>query len=245
MLEFMILILSSDSGENEVSVEWFLKLREIDSLGKMRINHLKLLDEQQGRVEKLLERKEMTILQTTSLSQELRSLQQNMFELEKKLKLSSEQKDRLHSLGGDENKIRSLEKEIEHLEIEGFELLDRQENIQKEISENKTFLQGLEKTIAEIELEVSEDKMVQEKELSQITMRLKLLEEELPSDFQKIYQRVLQRKLAHGPFTKVDSGNCFFCRYKISRQDESEIDLQQQLKACHQCGRIFLPHGSY
>lgn len=227
-----------------MSVEWFLKLKEIDSLSKMRINHLKVLDEQQERVTKLVDRKKVTILHTTSLGQDLRTLQQEMFELEKKLKMYSDQKTNLESLGGDEKKIEAFKNNIEDLENDGLVLMDKQDSIQKEIDDDTTFLKGLEKTILEIESEASALIAEQKTELERIELRLKMLEEELPDNFQQVFRRTLLKKLAHGPFTRIDNASCFFCRHKVSRQEESEIDMQQNLKTCHQCGRIFLPYGS-
>jgi predicted nucleic acid-binding Zn-ribbon protein len=54
----------------------------------------------------------------------------------------------------------------------------------------------------------------------------------------------MAKNLAHGPFTRIDQGSCFLCRYKISRVEESEIDMQKALKICPQCSRIFLPYGA-
>ena len=96
----------------------------------------------------------------------------------------------------------------------------------------------------EIESEVAEEKGKLEKELHSISLRVDLLKEELPSDFRQVLERVSARKLAHGPFTRIEGGSCYFCRYKISRLDESEVDMQKQLKICPQCSRIFLPYGS-
>ena len=227
-----------------MSVEWFLKLKEIDSLGKMRINHLRAFDEQQERLNKLLERKEVSLLQTNALNLEYRSLQQNLHELEKKLRLFSVQRENLISLGGDDDKIANFTREIATLENDGFELMENQDAIQAELADLKTFLHGLEKTITEIEIEANEEKKLQQVEIKRIELRLNMLEEELPQNFQQVFRRTLAKKLNHGPFTRIDNNSCFFCRHKIPRQEEIEIDMQQNLKTCNQCGRIFLPYGS-
>jgi predicted nucleic acid-binding Zn-ribbon protein len=227
-----------------VSLEWFHKLKEIDSLGKMRINHLQKMRDQQERVSKLFARRDDNLMQTTTLNHELNMLQQNLFETEKKLTLASVQKENLRSLGESGEKIHRFENEIEKLENNGLDILTEIESKQNEIHDLKKFLEGLLKTMAEIEGEVNQEKETLEKEVFQYDERLKFLEEELPDNFQSLYQRVLKKNLALGPFTRTDQGSCFFCRYKISKQDEIEIDMHKDLKQCHQCGRIFLPYGA-
>ncbi len=227
-----------------MSVEWFFKLKEIDSLSKMRISHLSALSEQEDRLSKLFERRQERLLQTTMLKQAHSSLQQNLFDLEQKLKTASEQKQHLLDRGGDENKIKAYAHDIEKLEEDGFVLFESIENNSTELKDTKTFLEGLEKTILEIQSEVDADILEKKHEIQNLELRLKLLEEELPSQFQQTLKRAQSKKLAHGPFTRVDSGSCYFCRHKLSKNDEIEIDLQQQLKICVQCDRIFLPYGS-
>ncbi len=227
-----------------MTLEWFYKLKEIDSLGKMRINHLQKMRDQQERISKLFARRDDNLMQTTKLNHELNMLQQNLFETEKKLTLASVQKENLRSLGEDGEKILRFENEIEKLENSGLDILTEIENKHLEIHDNKNFLEGLLKTIYEIEGEVNLEHETLAKEVSQYEERLKFLEEELPDHFQSLYQRVLKKNLALGPFTRTDQGSCYFCRYKISKQDEIEIDMHKDLKQCHQCGRIFLPFGA-
>lgn len=210
----------------------------------MRNRYLKTKGEQADRVSKLNDRRQEGILQTAKLKQELVSVNQEMAEVEAKIKTASEQKQRLMDIGGDENKIKNFANEITHLEDKGFEYLNRVEEIEKELEETKTFLGGLEKTIHEIEGETSEEIKKIDTELSNIDLRITLLKDELPPDFRTLLEKTMAKNLAHGPFTRVEQGSCYFCRFKISRIDESEIDMQKGLKICPQCSRIFLPYGS-
>jgi predicted nucleic acid-binding Zn-ribbon protein len=240
----MVILLSSKLGENEVSVEWFLKLKEFDSLSRMRINHLKLIKEQEDRLSALEEKQKEASLRTVKLKQDHHELQQKLYETEKKLKQSEEQKQRLIDIGGDESKIKNFEKEAMEAEEQGLELLSQIETNEVELTEVKQFMEGLKKTTDEISHEVNEEKNKEQKELDQIEMRLNLIREELPEDFRRILDKTVAKNLAIGPFTRIESGSCFFCRYKISRTDESEIDMQKGLKTCPQCSRIFLPYGA-
>jgi predicted nucleic acid-binding Zn-ribbon protein len=227
-----------------VSVEWFYKLKEIDSLTKMRIKHLKDSGEQDDRLSKLAERRRGSEEQTKELNQRVIILQQEMFELDKKLKTASEQRQRMLDLGGDEKKIADFQVEIDQLEEKGFSYLEEIEAAQSEVADAKTFLAGLEKTYQEIAGEVGSENSRFQKEIENIDLRLKLLLEELPSNFRETLEKVQSKNLSQGPFTRVIEGSCYVCRYKISRQDESEIDTQQLLKRCPSCGRIFLPYGA-
>lgn len=227
-----------------MSVEWFLKLKEIDSLTKMRTSLTLKVKEQEDRVSKLDERRQEAILQTTKLRHELVSLQSEVAELDKKIKIASEQKQRLLDMGGDEKKIETFGNEISVLEENGLEFLSQIETIESVLADQKQFMAGIEKTIKEIGDEAQVEIAQHQNEVKNLEMRITSLMEEIPSDFKRILEKVSSRNLAHGPFTRVENGSCYFCRYKISRIDESEIDMQKNLKTCPQCGRIFLPYGS-
>jgi predicted nucleic acid-binding Zn-ribbon protein len=227
-----------------VSVDWFFKLKEIDSLTKMRINYLKTRSDHIERISKLNDRRDSAVVQTAKLRQETMTLNTEMAEIDKKLKNASEQKQRIIDIGGDEKKILSFSAEIEQLEEKGMEFLSRQDEIGQEIEEAKTFAAGLEKTIHEIESETKTELDKIEQELENVELRQKLLLEELPADFKSLLIKITTRNLAHGPFTRIDQGSCFFCRFKISRLEEDEIDMKKSLKTCPQCTRIFLPYGS-
>jgi predicted nucleic acid-binding Zn-ribbon protein len=227
-----------------VTADWFLKLKEFDSLEKMRISHLKAIKDQEDRLKHLnVKRQEQQKVQEI-LKAELHSLQQAYFETEKKLKICEEQASRLKDLGGDSDKIDRYQKDAATLEDDLFAILEKIESHQESIQEKKTFLAGIENTIQEIKSEVEAEIKEHSKAIEQLELRLKLIKAELPSHFKDALERTLKKNLALGPFTRVDQGSCYFCRYKISRIDESEIDMQRALKFCPQCSRLFLPYGS-
>lgn len=226
-----------------MSVEVFSKLREIESLSRMRNKHLSAKSEQEDRVSLLNKKRQEHDLQTAKLKQALILTNDKLAEAEKKLKLIVEQKQRLIDYGGDETKIRDFSAQINQLEEEAFSFLQEAEQIENELSDAKTFSEGLEKTISEISQEVSVEVMKADGEVKTLEMRISMLMDELPADFKAMLIKVSSKKLAHGPFTRIDQGSCYFCRFKISRIDESEIDMQKNLKTCPQCSRIFLPYG--
>lgn len=227
-----------------MSVEWFFKLKEIDSLTRMKNQHLKAIKEQEDRLTALQKRREEGLVQTSTLKQEHTSLHQKLLETEAQIKTADTQRSRLVDMGGDENKIKTYQQQLNALEEEGLLILEEMETKHQELKDAQTFLEGLEKTYQEIKAEVDEEKSQKEAENKQLDLRLTLLQEELPDDFKSLLKRVTAKNLAVGPFTRIEAGSCFLCRYKISRTEESEIDMQKSLKTCSQCGRIFLPYGA-
>ena len=227
-----------------MTADWFLKLKEFDSLEKMRINHLKAIKGQEDRLQLLNVKRQEQLEALEFLKTELHSLQQAYFETEKKLKICEEQVSRLKDLGGDSAKIVHFQKDATNLEDDLFTILEKIESNQESFKDKKTFLAGIDNTIQEIKSEVEAEIKEHSKSIEQLELRLKLIKDELPYDFKDALERTLKKNLALGPFTRVDQGSCYFCRYKISRIDESEIDMQKALKFCPQCSRIFLPYGS-
>jgi predicted nucleic acid-binding Zn-ribbon protein len=230
--------------EIKVSADLFFKLKELDSLSKMRIKHLSALSEQEDRLSKLTARQNEAHLQTEKLRQDNQAKRHELFEIEKKIQSMQEQKQRLIDIGESGPKVDSYLGQIDEAEEKGLSLLELLEANESEIKDQQQFLAGLTKTITEISGEVEETKAQEQRELENVELRMRLLEEELPSEFRSLYQKTVAKKLAQGPFTRIEAGSCYFCRYKLSKMDESEIDAQQKLKVCHQCYRIFLPYGS-
>ncbi len=227
-----------------MSVELFSKLKEIESLSKMRASCELQNSEHKARLTNLNNKQQEAHARTVKLRQEISSINSTLADVELRIRTASEQKQRLFDIGSDEKKISSFTAEIDGLEERGLVLLEQVAQHEGELVETKVFINGLDKTISEISAEVTADLAGITTELSHIEMRLSLLMDELPAEFRTLLVKTAAKNLAHGPFTRVDNGSCFFCRYKISRTDESEIDMQKNLKTCTQCSRIFLPYGS-
>jgi DNA repair ATPase RecN len=208
---------------------------------KMRIKHLSSIHEQEIRITKLTSQLLDSQKQAESIKQEIFTLQHTLYELEQNLTLFQKQRQNLINIGQDSRKY---DASIDEAETKGLELLETIEKLESSAQEIKVFQSGLSKTITEIDQEAQDIKTQENHEINNIDLRLTLLKEELPTHFRIVLQNVQAKNLAHGPFTRIDAGQCYFCRYKLSRLDESEIDLQQQLKQCQQCNRIFLPYGS-
>jgi predicted nucleic acid-binding Zn-ribbon protein len=206
----------------------------------MRIKHLASIDEQRSRVKKLEERLIASAVEVERLQKELVTHRQELFQIDSRIKLLQQQKDRIF----ESDKIASYQSQIEELEDKGLELLTLQENTEIDIKDQHQFSSGLQKTINEINGEAQDLMDKDLNEVKNLDMRLNLIVEELPENFKSLLTKLLSKNLAHGPFTRIESGSCYFCRYKISRLDESEVEGARMLKTCPQCSRIFLPYGT-
>lgn len=227
-----------------MSDDWFSRLKEYDSLSKARDRLILSGKDQEGRLLTLKKRQDDTLAQLSELKTDYMALQQSLFEVEQKMKVQTQQRSRWMDQGGSDEKREAYDKEISSLEDKGFSLLQDLEVNETQRAELKEFLSGLEKTITEISGEVKEEVAKTQHEISQLDLRLSSLTEALPSDYRELLLKTLKKNPAHGPFTRIESGSCFFCRYKISRTEESEIDMQKKLKVCPQCSRIFIPYGT-
>ena len=223
--------------------EWFSKLKEFDSLTNMKSRLLEQIHEQNKRLDILNLKRQEKEQGINAAIKELHEIQQTYHETEKKLNTSEQQANRLKDTGAADEKIQAYIDEAQKCETQMFEFLEKIENQEKEIEESRIFLKGLEKTYQEIKLEADTEIATHQNEVTQLNKRLDLIREELPLDFKTALEKTLQKKLAIGPFTRTDQSHCYFCRYKISRTEESEIDVQKILKHCPQCSRIFLPYG--
>lgn len=231
-------------GENEVSLEWFSRLKEYDSLSRARQSHLSAIKEQEDRISGLESRKADSMSQLNNLKSDYVRLQQELQDVEEKMKLMGQQRQRWIDQGGDDKKRLTMETEISSLEDRGMELLQKLDTNETERKDTQTFLDGIKKTIEEISLEAHEEIGKHKSEISQLDLRQSSLLEILPPEFKDLLMRTLKKNPAHGPFTRIENGTCFFCRFKISKLDESEVDMQKKLKTCPQCSRIFIPYGT-
>ncbi len=230
--------------EIEVSLEAFSRLKEYDSLSRERNRLLIATKDQENRMTSLKAREADSLSQLSNLKDQHVQLQQELQDLEDRMKLLNQQRDRWIDQGGDEGKRKVMEIEIVTLEEKGFSLLETLEQNENDRKDARTFLDGLAKTMDEIQSEVEVENAKHREAIANIDMRLAGLLDMLTPEFKNALERTLKKNPAHGPFTRIESGSCFFCRYKISRIDESEIDMQKKLKHCPQCGRIFIPYGT-
>lgn len=223
--------------------ENFRKLKEFDSLMKMRdLQEMQKID-QKKRITQLQETKQEYLAKKNDLNLRLHDINQQLFEIDQKLKINAQQSERLKQTGKNDLTLEAYHIDAAEQEEKGFALLALADIHRTKLEEVLGFLKGLDKTIEEISQEVNLEVTNLDTSMSNLKLRLGLIMEDLPLDYRKLLEKTLKKKLAFGPFTKLLNCSCFFCRFKMSKVDESEIDTQLKLKTCSQCDRIFLPYG--
>lgn len=227
-----------------MSLESFSRLKEYESLAKSQRELTREIEEQRKRIDTLSAKKDEKLAQLAKLKSEHSTLQLTLSEIDGKIREVSLQRQRWIDLGGEEAKRSQMEGELAALENSGLELLERIEGNASDRKETQIFLEGLGRTIEEISEEAGLEIRKHEAEIASIHRRLESIREELPPEFRSSLEKVLKKNMAHGPFTRIEQGSCLFCRYKISRSDESAIDMQKLLRHCPQCDRIFIPYGT-
>lgn len=227
-----------------MNLEWFARLKEYDSVLRSRLERLNSIKEQELRLQTLEAKKTERMAQLGELKSEFVSLQGELKTLEEKIHTLAIQRERWMEQGGDDARREKMESEISSLEDKGLEILGKIESQTEVIKDAQTFIDGVGKTIQEISEEARFEITKDQDAIRVIDHRLESLLSLLPDDFRGTLERVQKKNLAHGPFTRIENGSCLFCRYKISRMEESEIDMQKSLRTCPQCSRIFIPYGT-
>lgn len=205
-------------------VDEYLRLKEMDALLTQAKLEATLVENELNRLKRRESEKAEREIQLNTLKQEAKDLAHKIADLDRQLtqRLSPET--------------------IQKLEEDGLALLVRQQELENQIEDSKSFLSGFEKTLQDIHQEtadsISQHTLLKEQYLT----RAKALEAELTEEWKRAYKKAQSKNLAHGVFSRIENGHCYFCRGAISRPIESEVEAQLLLKACPSCDRLFLPH---
>ena len=141
-----------------------------------------------------------------------------------------------------DNEKQKLSTQLDNLESEGFELLEKIEELEQQIKDKETFEQGITETIDEIKEEVDQVTGENQVKIETLKTRIESLLGQLPENFVNTYQKLKLKKLSVSLFTKVQAGRCFVCKMGIDKTREAQVEEQLLLKTCSSCGRIFIPN---
>ncbi|HLT23282.1 MAG TPA: hypothetical protein VKZ84_07555 [Bacteriovoracaceae bacterium] len=221
----------------------FSSIKEYDSLSKKQQQLLREIAEEKERSNKIKLLIEKHLARRSEIKSSISEKNTNILDKESQVKVLREQKTRLMNQGSSEEKLNDYESKISTLEEESFAMLEEIEELERELQETLQFEEGARKTLSEIEKEVEQLVGSKETELRNITSHLEGILNQLPERVRNLLIKLSEKKMVHGPFTKIEAGSCMMCRFKISKTDEADIDVHRLLKQCPQCSRIFLPYG--
>ena len=206
------------------AVDDFFRLKEYDSLGREAQALQGKMDEERSRLQRRAEELAARQAQLAERETAQRELGHQIAELERRL---------TQRLSPQANA---------QLEEEGLALLSRQDEIAAQIGEHRTFIQGFTRTIQELQGEIDAQLTAWQAERAALLERARRLIPELPEGWHEAYQRVAQKKPAHGVFTRLAGLHCQFCRHAVSKVLQSEVDVGLMLKGCPGCSRLILPY---
>jgi predicted nucleic acid-binding Zn-ribbon protein len=234
--------------------EPFFILKEFQSLDKFitesqnriqeedkRIVKLKLMEE--SRSEDLVNHiNEQSLLIQTLSSKELINLK-ICRDYEQTLASEKHIKNSLELQSFEQQKIK-LENEKNKIEEELIFLLEKQDELLKQINDDKNFLSGLKNTISEITSEIEQSKLKEFSLIKDYEYRQSLLLDELPPHFKERFLRIYQNMKGKRPITIARGSNCAECAFLLSRNLLSELDRGETLVTCPNCHRLLLPSSA-
>ncbi|MEX1099494.1 MAG: hypothetical protein WEB87_03640 [Bacteriovoracaceae bacterium] len=234
--------------------EYFKILKEINSLEQKMASLTAINQEESFRVDKLKQKKDEALQDLEALELEERLLKQKSQKIENRLAaLDSRGKKLDADLKGnfDGKQAPLLEKEkakvaleLEDLENQGLENLEKLEELEAAIQDKKTFIAGVAETIEEIGLEVGEIVVKNENAMKTLEKRIENSLQEVPANFQSVYSSLRKKAMPVSLFASIQNRKCSICKMSVDWEKEAKVEEKMLLKTCSNCGRIFIPKES-
>jgi predicted nucleic acid-binding Zn-ribbon protein len=213
----------------------------------------KLLGNVQSQTKRILDtenKKTSSIAKKEALSLELLELGVSKNEL-----LIKDLDLKLSKLNSDINKVNSekelnsinseisfLKEKLQALEDETFLKIDIADNLQAEITTLSGFITGIDQTITEIKNEAEAEIQKDQKEISNLNLRILSLVDSLPTSVQKTYHLVDKKFKTSPPFSFINQKNCSTCKINIDQMTVSNVLSHRSVEICPSCDRILLPN---
>ncbi|MBF0313972.1 MAG: hypothetical protein HQK50_10450 [Oligoflexia bacterium] len=140
-----------------------------------------------------------------------------------------------------EKEMSSLKATKEGLEETILELMSVVEDLAKEVQEGERFLIGVKVTIAEIEVEVNEQKAVFESAILENEVKINALLTECSNATRGLFLSTNKKYRFKHPLTAVKGQKCGHCFRVIPHEDIQHLDRGTSFRTCAGCGRILLP----
>ena len=227
-------------------------LKEYNSLYLKRIELEKSISQELSRIKKIeIQRSQ----RASSLGQDENTLKEYKAQLQKiegpisTLSSSLQQnKDNINNvfteqeLNSINTQIKNREAEIEKLEEQGLDILDKIDSLEEEISNSRSFLLGSSETILEIEAEIKIENAPLFEEIKTIASRQAILKDQIPEKVYNKYTTLLSKK---NPLTELDSSNvCNQCGYLVPKALADSVEIKLKFHTCSGCDRILIPQST-
>lgn len=230
-------------------------LRECQSLDLIIKSHLDKIETHQKRITKIIKMRSDRQATLTERIEQLPKLKKEISEGEKTFYELSTQitkaTNRLAEMTTDQQ-IKATEKEIaalspqyEQLEIAILEKMELLEKLEIEIINDQTFLEGSEKSLKEINVEVENDIKTEQKEIEQYQNRINRLLDGCSSTFKKAFIQLNNRYRFKSPVASVENKTCSACRILLNPQHLNNIEKNAGPHFCTNCSRLILPSKAF
>lgn len=230
--------------------EHFHTLKEIQSLHRHIEKHLQQISSEESRINKLLQQKNSRQQDLEHTEDKLKAINANISEIEKinqQLYQTISQADLNYNSIKNNQELDRFKKQQDELKLKKdecdqrlFQLYEVQDELETSIKDSKTFLQGIKKTLEEINVEAQKLILEDQKSIQNYEHRVSLLVESLPKPFADRYQLVF-KKMKLSSITIINGNTCGACSFLISKLQISQVD-KGNLECCPNCSRIFLPY---
>lgn len=223
-------------------------LVEIQSLKKQEALLLQAIESEHERISALEKRQSHAQSEIERLAKEITDLKIKSKELEFDSLITEQQKLLAkESLVTNEKEAQALEKTLKEnidkanqLEQDLFLCLEQEEKYQTEITDLKSFLNGLKSTILEISEEVKSATAQQTIDLESVQNRIKSLLALCHKDILVLFERA-QKKHPKSPLSYINGTSCKECRMVLNSVLKSQVENISAIETCPYCERILLP----
>ena len=230
-------------------LESFRHLIEIEALKKENLTNLARITSENKRISDLEERRKKTLVLNENLALEEKSLKltesQNQIEdlqlrlskLTSQLSLSVTEKEQIAF----ENQIKIVKSEIENLEMQYFEKLEKSEEILNHIQENHEFLKGSVNTLEEIKIEVKENITKEEAIIDNRKKRIDSLTDLCHPSLKTLYLDLEKRFAPKAAVSFLIDRKCTACHMQVDSVLAHSLDEGRSLETCPSCSRLLIP----
>ena len=230
-------------------LESFRHLIEIEALKKENLTNLARIASENKRISDLEERRKKTLVLNENLALEEKSLKltesQNQIEdmqlrlskLTSQLSLSVTEKEQIAF----ENQIKIVKSEIENLEMQYFEKLEKSEEILNHIQENHEFLKGSVNTLEEIKKEVKENISKEEAIIDNRKKRIDSLTDLCHPSLKTLYLDLEKRFAPKAAVSFLIDRKCTACHMQVDSVLAHSLDEGRSLETCPSCSRLLIP----
>jgi predicted nucleic acid-binding Zn-ribbon protein len=230
-------------------------LKEINSLNNSVLSLEKTIESELNRISKIeamrvkrFELQEKSSLNLKEQRQKLSKVEERIAYFDNLINKGKEQLNQLFSeseVAALNNQVENAKSEMDDFEMQGLEIIEKIDELNQEIKDCTTFLEGSLESIAEIETEINESNKDVYQEIKNKKIRKESCFEQLPPGVVKKLKYLLDKGLSVAPLSQITDHNCCeMCGYLVPMAILAAVEKQSKFMCCPSCERILIPQSS-